>query len=59
MSDNQDNSPPSPEPQIISGWEHSRYAHRDTERNAYKGKNDGGDPEWLDYGSKSARSGRN
>ncbi|KAJ3070837.1 hypothetical protein HDU98_006178 [Podochytrium sp. JEL0797] len=43
------------EPTIISGWEHSTYAHRDTERFAYIGKDDDGEPEWVDYGKKSSR----
>jgi hypothetical protein len=43
-----------PEPSIISGYEHARYAHRDTERYAYLGKEDG-EPQWLDWGKKSDR----
>eukprot|EP00211_Chloroparvula_japonica_P019840 CAMPEP_0119131740 /NCGR_PEP_ID=MMETSP1310-20130426/10550_1 /TAXON_ID=464262 /ORGANISM="Genus nov. species nov., Strain RCC2339" /LENGTH=65 /DNA_ID=CAMNT_0007122333 /DNA_START=78 /DNA_END=272 /DNA_ORIENTATION=+ len=39
-------------PKIISGWEHSNYAHN-SDRYAYIGKDeDTGEPEWLDYGSK-------
>lgn len=43
-------------PQIISGWEHSVYAHRNTDRYAYIGKGDGGEPEWVDYGGKKANA---
>lgn len=42
-----------PDAKIISGWEHS-YAHRDPERYAYIGKEDG-EPQWVDWGSKSSR----
>jgi hypothetical protein len=48
-------SPSDYEPKIISGYEHS-YAHRDTERYAYIGKDDG-QPEWIDYG-KSGKGGK-
>ena len=44
-------------PQIISGWHHSVYAHRNTDRYAYIGKDDTtGEPEWLDYGGKKANA---
>eukprot|EP00752_Nemacystus_decipiens_P005518 g4992.t1 len=52
-------TPPATEdnPQIISGWEHSVYAHRNTDRYAYIGKDDTtGEPEWLDYGGKQANA---
>lgn len=43
------------EPTIISGWEHSTYAHR-SDRYAYIGKDeDTGEPEWIDYGPKGGR----
>ncbi len=47
--------PTSPEPKIITGWEHSVYAHRNTDRYAYMGKDDNGEPEWVDWGSKNSR----
>ncbi|KAJ3322190.1 hypothetical protein HDV06_003250 [Boothiomyces sp. JEL0866] len=37
-----------PEFKIISGYEHS-YAHKNPERYAYLGKEDG-EPTWIDYG---------
>lgn len=55
----QDAPPPATQenPQIISGWEHSVYAHRDTERYAYIGKDDTtGEPEWVDSGGKAANA---
>lgn len=43
-------------PQIITGWEHSVYANNGSsysqERYAYIGKDENGEPEWLDYGRK-------
>ena len=36
-----------PEPKIISGYEHS-YAHKNPERYAYMGKEDG-EPNWVDW----------
>ncbi len=48
-----------PQPTVISGWEHSTYANANTnyarERYAYIGKDDSGEPEWLDYGAKGGR----
>ena len=38
------------QPTIISGWEHSPYAHN-SDRYAYIGKEDG-EPQWIDYGAK-------
>jgi hypothetical protein len=40
----------SSQPTIISGWEHSSYAHK-SDRFAYIGKEDG-EPQWIDYGKK-------
>ena len=45
---------PAPEPTIISGYEHLVYAHQ-SDRYQYLGKNEDGEPEWLDYGPKSGR----
>jgi hypothetical protein len=42
-----------PEPKIISGWEHS-YAHRNPDRYAYIGKEDG-EPQWVDWGKGSQK----
>ena len=44
----------SPPAKIISGWEHAVYAHRNTDRYAYIGKEDG-EPQWVDWGKKSDR----
>jgi len=55
----QDARPPATQdnPQIISGWEHSLYAHRNVERYAYLGKDETtGEPEWVDWGSKKANA---
>lgn len=43
-------------PQIITGWEHSLYAHKNVDRYAYLGKDDNREPQWLDWGSKSANA---
>ena len=46
---------PAPEPQVVSGWEYSRFAHN-SERYAYIGKDDTtGEPEFVDYGPKGKR----
>ena len=43
------------EPTMISGWQHSSYAHK-SERYAYMGKDeDTGEPQWLDWGPKGKR----
>ena len=42
-------------PKMICGWEHSNYAHKDTDRYQYMGKDDSGEPEWLDFGPKHVR----
>ena len=41
------------EPTVVSGWEHSRYAHS-SDRYAYIGK-EGGEPQWVDWGPKGGR----
>ncbi|CAM9506845.1 unnamed protein product, partial [Hapterophycus canaliculatus] len=44
-------------PQIVTGWEHTRYAFHDTERYAYIGKDNAtNEPEFLDYGGKAANA---
>jgi len=46
---------PALEPTVVSGWEHSTYAHK-SDRYAYIGKDeDTGEPEWIDYGPKGGR----
>jgi len=45
------------EPQVVSGWEHSRYAHANPDRYAYMGKEDG-QPTWVDYGGKGQQAGK-
>jgi len=58
----QTSAPPAPappasalEPTVVSGWEHSTYAHK-SDRYAYIGKDeDTGEPEWIDYGPKGGR----
>ena len=50
------------EPSILSGWEHSIYAHAGTpyanERYSYLGKDEAsGEPQWLDYGPKGSSAG--
>lgn len=43
-------------PQVVSGWEYTPFAHRD-ERYAYLGKDDStGEPQFVDWGSKSANA---
>ena len=49
-----------PEPTIISGYEHARYANAPTtyaqERYQYMGKDEqSGEPQWVDYGAKGDR----
>jgi len=46
---------PNPEPSVVSGWEHSTYAHK-SDRYSYIGKDeDSGEPEWIDHGPKGGR----
>lgn len=57
-SGGQDAPPPATQdnPQIVSGWEHTPYAHN-SDRYAYIGKDDTtGEPEWIDYGGKHANA---
>ena len=43
-------------PQIVSGWQHTPYAHN-SERYAYIGKSGiTGEPQWIDYGGKRANA---
>jgi len=48
------------EPTLIKGWEHSTYAHATTDyaanRYSYIGKDEDGEPMWLDYGAKGSRN---
>eukprot|EP00531_Pseudo-nitzschia_arenysensis_P008778 CAMPEP_0116134118 /NCGR_PEP_ID=MMETSP0329-20121206/10477_1 /TAXON_ID=697910 /ORGANISM="Pseudo-nitzschia arenysensis, Strain B593" /LENGTH=73 /DNA_ID=CAMNT_0003628811 /DNA_START=86 /DNA_END=307 /DNA_ORIENTATION=+ len=45
-----------PEPTLVSGWEYHTYAQRQPDRYVYIGKDeDTREPEFLDYGPKSAR----
>ena len=44
---------PAPQIQIVSGWEYHGYSNGtsgDSSRYAYVGKDDGGTPEFIDYG---------
>lgn len=53
-----DAAPPATQdnPHIVSGWEYSPFAHRDS-RYAYIGKDEStGAPEFVDWGSKSANA---
>ena len=42
-------------PQIVTGFHYAQFAFENTDRYAYIGKDDAGEPEFLDYGPKSAR----
>ena len=44
-----------PEPTIVSGWEYHRYAQSSPDRYVYIGKDEDGEPEFMDYGPKSSR----
>ncbi|CAN0046046.1 unnamed protein product, partial [Ectocarpus sp. 13 AM-2016] len=44
-------------PHIIQGWHHTPYAHKDTERYSYIGKDNAqNEPEWVDWGGKAANA---
>mmetsp|Transcript_19711 Transcript_19711/g.48439 ORF Transcript_19711/g.48439 Transcript_19711/m.48439 type:complete len:87 (+) Transcript_19711:135-395(+) len=42
------------QPTIVTGWEYHNYA-RGSDRYVYIGKDDYGEPEFLDYGPKGGR----
>lgn len=42
-------------PEVVSGWHYHQYAQSSPDRYVYIGKDDDGEPEFLDYGPKSAR----
>jgi len=45
-----------PEKEILTGWQHSMYAHKNNDRYAYIGKDEvSGEPEWIDHGPKVKR----
>lgn len=44
-----------PEPTVVSGWHYHQYARGSPDRYVYIGKDDDGEPEFLDYGPKSRR----
>jgi hypothetical protein len=54
--DDDDSKNAAAEPTVIQGWEHSTYAHANTDCYVYIGKDeDTREPMWLDYGPKGSR----
>lgn len=54
-SSSSSSSTPAREPEIVSGWEYHTYSRGDPDRYAYIGKDEDGQPEFLDYGRKGDR----
>ena len=51
-----DSTAPPPQPSIVSGWQYHQYAQSSPNRYVYIGKDEDGEPEFLDYGPKSTRN---
>jgi hypothetical protein len=47
---------PAVEPALVTGWEYHTFSRGQPDRYVYVGKGDDGQPEFLDYGAKGART---